>query len=205
MSNIGKKIGIMGGTFNPIHYGHLMIAEDARSFCDLDEVIFMPSGSSYMKEADEILDGKLRLAMVKQAVCSNPYFSCSDMEIKRAGNTYTYETLEELQHKYPEAELYFIMGADNLFSVENWRYFERILRGCTLIVASRGEVSYDSLKMQALHLKETYQASVILLPERKMDFSSTEIRERILNGKSVRYMAPEGVCNFINERQLYTK
>lgn len=205
MSNIGKKIGIMGGTFNPIHYGHLMIAEDARCFCELDEVIFMPSGNSYMKEADAILDGRLRLEMVKRAVCTNPCFSFSDMEINREGNTYTYETMEELQKKYPEAGLYFIMGADNLFTVEKWKYSERVLKACTLIAASRGEVSYDALKMQARHLKEAYQAEIILLPERKMDISSTEIRERIISGQSVRYMTPEGVCDFIRERQLYTK
>ncbi len=195
----------MGGTFNPIHYGHLIIAEDARNYCRLDEVLFMPSGNSYMKDADEILEGEVRFEMVKLAILSNPYFSSSHMEIRRKGNTYTYETLEELQKIYPDAALHFILGADNLFSLEKWKCFESVLHSCTLIVASRGEVSYEQLEKQKKHLEESYQASVILLPERKMDISSTEIRERVLKGQSVRYMTPEGVCKFIEERHLYEK
>lgn len=205
MSHNSQKIGIMGGTFNPIHYGHLMIAEDARMFCRLDEVIFIPSGSSYMKDADEILDGQLRFAMTKLAISDNIYFSCSDMEIKRLGNTYTYETLEELTHIYPDAELYFILGADNLFSIEKWKYASRVLRGCTLIVASRGEKREKQLQKQADLLTKTYQARIVLLPERKMDISSTEIRKRICSHQSVRYMTPESVCSFIEENQLYVK
>lgn len=205
MKDSKRKIGIMGGTFNPIHYGHLIIAEDARNYCRLDEVLFMPSGNSYMKDADEILEGGVRFEMVKLAILSNPYFSSSHMEIRRKGNTYTYETLEELQKIYPDAALHFILGADNLFSLEKWKCFESVLHSCTLIVASRGEVSYEQLEKQKKHLEESYQASVILLPERKMDISSTEIRERVLKGQSVRYMTPEGVCKFIEERHLYEK
>ena len=195
----------MGGTFNPIHYGHLMIAEDARCFCNLDEVIFMPSGNSYMKETDDILPGELRFHMVKMAISSNLYFNCSDLEIKRNGNSYTYETLEELRKIYPEAELFFILGADNLFSIEKWKCAERVFNECTLIAASRGEVCFDSLIKQADILKKNYQANVILLPERKIDISSTEIRERIINSQSVRYMMPEVVCNYIYECKLYSK
>ena len=204
MRSCSKKIGIMGGTFNPIHYGHLMIAEDARCFCNLDEVIFIPSGNSYMKEADDILSGELRFHMVKLAISSNEYFICSDIEIKRTGNSYTYETLEELRKHYPEAELYFILGADNLFTIEKWKCSERIFKECSLIAASRGEVDFDSLKKQADSLKKNYQANVILLPERKMDISSTEIRECILNNQSVRYMMPEEVYDYIFERKLYS-
>lgn len=205
MNVIGKKIGIMGATFNPIHYGHLMIAEDARNYCKLDEIIFVPSGNSYMKENAHILPGHLRLEMVKLAIFSNPCFSCSDIEIKRGGNTYTYETLSEFHQMYPKDELYFIMGADNLFSVERWKNSEQVLQSCTLIAASRGVVAFESLKKQAIHLEKDQNARVILLPERKMDLSSTEIRQRILKGQSARYMTPERVCDFIGEKQLYTK
>ena len=193
----------MGGTFNPVHYGHLMIAEDARHYCDLDEVIFMPSGNSYMKNTDEILSGKIRIDMVKAAICSNPFFSCSDMEISRIGNTYTYETLEEFKRMYPEAELYFILGADNLFSVEKWKNSEKVMKSCTLITASRGEVCFGKLKDHAEYLEKQYDTTVILLPERKMDISSTEIRKRIKNGQSVRYMTPEKVIDYVLEKDLY--
>lgn len=193
----------MGGTFNPVHYGHLMVAEDARNYCDLDKVIFMPSGNSYMKEADEILPGKMRIAMVEAAISSNPHFCSSDMEIKRQRNTYTYETLDEFHKIYPGDEFYFILGADNLLSVEKWRYSERVMQNSILIAASRGEVSFERLKEHADYLSKTYHAKVILLPERKMDLSSTEIRKRIKMGQSVRYMMPEKVCELIRENDLY--
>jgi len=166
-------------------------------------VIFIPSGNSYMKEADEILSGEIRITMVKEAISSNPYFTCSEMEINRKGNTYTYETLDEVHKMYPADEIYFILGADNLLSVEKWKYSEKVMQNCILIGASRGEVSLSRLKEHADYLIKQYHARVILLPERKMDLSSTEIRKRIRKGESARYMTPEGVCEIIKNKNLY--
>lgn len=200
-----KKIGIMGGTFNPIHYGHLLLAEAAREFAGLDEVIFIPSGNPYMKDSEEIEDGVHRLAMASLAILSNPYFSVSDIEIKRNGNTYTYETLEELKEKNPNAVFYFMIGADNLFSIENWKYSDKIFLGCTLIAAARGKKTEDEIIRQVERLRERYHAKILLLPEKKIDLSSTEIREHLQAGKSVRYMTPEDVCSYIREHRLYQK
>lgn len=205
VENNGKKIGIMGGTFNPIHFGHLMVAEDARRYCKLDEVIFIPSGNSYMKETDEIIEGPKRLSMTELAISHNPSFSCSDIEIKRGGNTYTYETLIRLREIYPYAELYFIMGADNLFHIAKWKNADMVMKNCKIIAASRGEKSIDELQMQADWLKETYHAYIILLPERKMDISSTEIREKVFQNESIRYLTPDNVCDYIYKHKLYTK
>ncbi len=199
----GKKIGIMGGTFNPVHYGHLLIAEDARICCDLDKIIFIPSGNSYMKETDEMISGQMRMDMTMLAVESNPYFSFSDIEVQRGGNTYTYETLEELIRIYPEAELYFIIGADNLFSIEKWKYTERILQKCTLVVAARDGKCEEDLIKQSEHIRQKYHTEIILLPKRKVDISSTEIRDHIQKGMSVRYMTPDKVISYIMEHQLY--
>lgn len=199
----GKKIGIMGGTFNPVHNGHLLIAEDARIFCGLDEIIFIPSGNSYMKEADEIISGQMRIEMTTLAIEDNSHFSISDMEVKRGGSTYTYETLDELTMLFPDSSFYFILGADNLFSIEKWKYADKIFKKCALIAAARDEKSEEDINQKADYLRQKYQSEIFLLPERKIDISSTEIRERIFKGISVRYMIPDKVFSYIAEHQLY--
>lgn len=135
-----KKMGIMGGTFNPIHTGHLLLAQWAMEEAGLDGVLFMPTGNSYMKDKGEMLSGPERLVMTQLAIRDRECFYCSDLEVKRGGNTYTYETLESLQFLYPQAKLYFIVGADCLFSIENWYCPEKIFRCCTLLAASRGHI-----------------------------------------------------------------
>ena len=116
-----KKVGIIGGTFNPVHLAHLMLAETAYETMELDEVLFIPSGCSYMKDESIIVSAKDRVNMLGLALAENPHFALSMMEIERQGNSYTCETLRELSEKYPDWELYFIMGADNLFDIENWK------------------------------------------------------------------------------------
>ena len=125
-----SKIGILGGTFNPIHNGHLLLAEQARCFYGLDQVLFIPSGCSYMKRQEEILPGEIRFQMVQLAIADNPYFCVSDMEIVREGNSYTCETITRLHAQYPEDELYYIVGADTLFQMEFWKNPEQIFTQC---------------------------------------------------------------------------
>ncbi|MBP3603675.1 MAG: nicotinate-nucleotide adenylyltransferase [Lachnospiraceae bacterium] len=193
----------MGGTFNPIHYGHLLVAEDARTYCNLDEIIFIPSGNSYMKDTSEIIDGKKRYEMVSLAIAGNTAFSISDMEIKRNGHTYTYETLEELNKIYPDTDFYFILGADNLFTIEKWKYADKIMQNCTLIVASRDEKDKQDLTQKANSLFKSFHATIEILPERKIDLSSTEIRKKIRENKPVIYMTPQSVISYINKNALY--
>ena len=198
-----SKVGIMGGTFNPVHNGHLLLAEQAREYCNLDEILFMPSGNSYMKEHDEIPDGETRISMTALAIEDNPYFALSTMEVERKGPTYTCETLAELKKLHSEIQYYFIIGADNLFSIETWWKPEEILACCTLIVALRGDKEERAILNKAADLKEKYNASIILLPERKFDISSTEIREKIKRGESVRYLLPDKVISYIEKNGLY--
>lgn len=197
------KLGILGGTFNPIHIGHLLLAEAAYDEIGLDGVMFLPSGNSYMKDASGILAAADRLEMTQLAVKGQPDFFVSDMEIKRGGNTYTYETLSTIKDLHPDTQLFFLTGADCLFSVENWRNPEQIFASCSFVTALRGDADEAKLNKQVQRLQERYDANIILLPFLKMEISSTAIRERIKQGKSVRYMVPEAVYQYLLEKQLY--
>ena len=127
-----KKVGIMGGTFNPIHNGHLLLAESAREAFGLDEILFMPSGNSYMKDAASILDGKTRAHMTELAIEGNPFFRLSRMELERKGPTYTCDTLSQLKRQEGACQYFFIMGADNLFILEKWKDVEYIFQNCVI-------------------------------------------------------------------------
>lgn len=198
-----KKIGIMGGTFNPIHIGHLLMAQWAKDCADLDAVIFIPTGISYMKVGTNVLEGSERLKMVQLAVEQSNDFYTSDIEIKRAGNTYTFETLEELSSLYPNARLHFIMGADSLYNFERWVHPELILKNATIIAAARNGASIDALEEKRMELVSRFGGEIILMNFPSFDVSSTMIRDRIKEGKSVRYLVPEKVCDYIEDNGLY--
>lgn len=196
------KIGIMGGTFNPIHNGHLLLAEAAREELGLDKVLFMPSGNSYMKEPASIASKQHRIQMTALAIEDNPYFELSLMETEREGATYTCDTLQELKSVFPEDAFYFILGADSFFSIEKWKNPEIIMQNCILTVSVRGG-NLKAVEEKAACLKEKYDAKIYLLPERNIDISSTEIRNRLKEGRSVKYMLPEKVRLYMEENGLY--
>ncbi len=202
MSISKKKTGIMGGTFNPIHNGHLLLAETAREVLQLDQVLFMPSGNSYMKDSASIASKKDRIQMTALAIEGNPYFKLSTMETDREGDTYTCDTLSELKKLLPEHELYFILGADSLFTIDRWKNPEMIMKNCILTAAVRNGALED-IQAKANRLKESFCARIQLLPERNIDISSTEIRNRIRLGQSVKYMLPDKVLQYIKENGLY--
>ena len=198
-----RRIGIMGGTFNPIHSGHLLLAEWAKCEIDLDEIWLIPNGISYMKAEQEIAPAIDRLCMTKLAVSGNGHFQCLDLEIRRGGYTYSYETLEELAQANPEDELYFILGADCLFALETWKYPERILGCCKLVAAVRDEATMEEMAGKKAELEQRFGGEILLLPFIRMAISSTGIRERIKQGKSVRYLVPDSVLAYIEEKGLY--
>lgn len=203
-----RKIGVLGGTFNPIHIGHLMLAECAREELSLDEVWFIPTGCSYMKE-EQLKHAKgmplpsERLEMTRVALEGIPYFRCLDIEVQREGNTYSYETLEELKAANPADKFYFLFGADCLYTIESWKHPERIFAVCDIAAAVRGDISPDAMKEKCAQLKKVYGARIELLRFRNLEISSTEIRERVKDGKSIRYMTPEGVIAYIREKGFY--
>ncbi len=198
-----KKIGILGGTFNPIHIGHLLMAEYAKEEANLDAVIIMPTGQSYMKANSNVLEGCKRLEMIQLCIEENSGLIVSDMEIQRGGNTYTYETLLQLKELYPMVEFYFIVGADSLFSMERWVKPEVIFANCTVLAAGRDGTSVEALEKKKKELEERFRAEIILMHFPKIDISSTVIRENVQKGRSIRYMVHDKVWKYIQENDLY--
>ena len=203
MSCQNKKVGIMGGTFDPIHYGHLMLAQNALDTFSLDEILFVPSGTPWLKESTKVLSKNKRVSMTGMAIEDNPDFALSTIEIDREGNSYSYETIEELKKEQPDTDFYFIMGADSLLEIERWKHPDRLMADCTLLVAVRDDCDREGLEKQISYLTDKYQADIRILPANRMDISSTKIRQMIREGKSVRYMLPDQVIRFIEKNHLY--
>ncbi len=204
MTGQRKKIGIMGGAFDPIHYGHLLIAENAAAQYDLDEVVFMPTGISPHKEKQHITDSVHRCEMTRLAIADNPRFSLSTLEIQTAGTDYTYRTLEKLKELYPDKELYFIMGGDSLREFEKWRNPDRILKAANLLAAIRDNVEGEAFQEQMNHLKRLFQTDGIYsLSTPNFTVSSRKIRSLVRQGQTIRYMVPEPVRIYILEHGLY--
>lgn len=193
----------MGGTFNPIHIGHLLLAEWAREAEELDEIWLIPTGCSYMKTNTKVLDAQERFAMTALATEENAYMRCLDIEMKREGYTYTYETLLELKEQYPDACFYFIFGADCLFCIEKWKYPEKIFESCNIIAAVRGCTSIKDMELKKKELEVKYNARITLLNFMNIELSSTNIRERVKAGQSIRYMVPDSVLSYIEEKGFY--
>jgi len=198
-----KKIGIMGGTFNPIHNGHLLLAQWAMDAEHLDEIWFMPTGISYSKACTNVLPGEERLRMVELAIAGNPSFATSDIELKRAGYTYTYETMMDLKQQYPEDKFYFIVGADCLHAFENWKEPAKILQNCTLLASVRGDVSLPDLENRKNELMVRFGGEIKLFSFLNFDVSSTEIRNRVRKQKEIRYLVPESVREYIAKKGFY--
>ena len=203
MSEMKKRVGIMGGTFNPIHLGHLIIAEAAYEAYNLDEVLFVPSGVSYMKDQSEILDAKKRVHMTGLAIEDNPHFALSTIEIDRDGNSYSYETLETLRKQNPNTEYFFLVGSDTLFALETWKHPEILLPSCTILVAVRDGVPMEKMQEHAKYLEEKFGGSIKLLTTPNIEISATDIRNRLSQNRNVKYFVPDTVLDFINKYDLY--
>lgn len=198
-----KKVGIIGGTFNPIHLGHLILAEYAYDEFDLDEILFVPTGISHFKDPSIVLDKKTRITLTGEAIGENPHFALSTIETDRPGNSYTYETLELLKKEYPDSEFYLIIGADSLFQIEQWKCPEGIMKNAIILVAKRKGQSTQEFLNKIEEIKAKYDADIRLLPCTYIDISSTEIRDRVKNGKSIRYLVPEVTEKYIKKHHLY--
>lgn len=198
-----KKTGIMGGTFNPIHNGHLMLAEEAFQQFSLKEVLFMPCGKPYMKAAQEIQPAQIRAKMTALAIQNKPYFKLSTMEIDQPGNTYTYQTLERLKRENSSTEYYYIVGADSLFHMADWKCPERIFLNCRILATVRDDKTVSDVKEQISRLEQAYGAVIYLMKTERMDISSSEIRRKAAAGESIESDVPEPVRIYIEERGLY--
>jgi len=199
------KIGIIGGTFDPIHFGHLIIAENACEQFGLDCVIFIPTGNSPHKDNEEVTDGEHRMAMIRRAVLGNEHFLTSRIEMDDPEVCYTYRTLEKIAESDPDAELYFILGGDSIAYFKDWRRPDIICKYAKIIVGARDDVEADALKKYADEIEEAYHTKVHILSAPAFDISSHLIRERIRNNRSVRYFLPDEVIRYIEEHELYGK
>ena len=198
------KIGIMGGTFDPIHIGHLLLGEFAYENFHLDEIWFLPNGNPPHKTTDESgvsLDD--RIEMVKLATDDVPYFRMNLYEASSKKHSYTYSTMRALREMYPEHEFFFILGADSLFSIEQWKNFREIFPSCTILAAMRDDKDTESMQAQIRYLNEKYGADIRLLQAPLVEISSTTIRRRAENGLSIRYMVPDVVSEYIQSNALY--
>ncbi|MBC3797973.1 nicotinate-nucleotide adenylyltransferase [Acetobacterium tundrae] len=198
-----EKIGLLGGTFNPIHTGHLLLAESARDQYKLDKVLFIPTGNNPFKlSQDEISKGD-RLKMVELAIASNPYFETMTYEIDQNGLTYTIDTVNKIKEIYPDSDLYFIAGADLMFEITLWKGASELLKAVIFITTFRPGYSHENLDIRIKELREIYGASIFKLCTTEMAIASSDIRSRIRNGYSIRYLLPETVEKHIYVHQLY--
>lgn len=201
-----KKIGIMGGTFNPIHNGHLVLAQTAYEQFDLDQILFMPTKNPYYKKLNQSATLEDRTSMVKLAIEDNEAFSFSELELLRDGNTYTVETLKIMTKENPDVEYYFIMGADSLYHFETWKEPQEILNMAILLVAARDDVSSHAIEGQIEYLENKYEnARIKCLLTPNLEISSNNLRKRCREGRSIRYLLPVQVEEYIREHGLYRK
>ncbi len=199
-----SRVGILGGTFDPIHLGHLITAENAFDAAGLDEVLLMPTGCSYFKEDQKVTPAWQRYEMTCLAAEGNPHFRATDLETKRPGNSYTAVTLQELKKLRPGDELFYIVGADTLVMMSMWKDPQVIFDSCTLLVETRqDEVADSGLEDEAEKLRHAYGARIVFLPARNIEISSTEIRKRVCEGRSIHYLVPDRVEQYIREHGLY--
>lgn len=196
------KLGVMGGTFDPVHNGHLVAASEVADLFDLDEVIFVPTGEPWQKEGRRVSPAEDRYLMTVIATASNPRFSVSRVDIDRGGRTYTKDTLHDLRNLHPDSELFFITGADALASILSWQDWEDLFSISKFIGVSRpgydldGQhivAAIDKLPEDALHLVEIPALAI----------SSSDCRARAARARPIWYLVPDGVVQYVSKRKLY--
>ena len=196
------RMGIMGGTFDPIHNGHLVAAEQAFDDLELDVVVFMPAGSPAFKQNKQVSSGEDRYAMTLLATSDNPHFLASRFEVDREGITYTAETLELLSHAYPSnVEFYFITGADAIAEIVSWRDAHKIAQLAHLVGATRP--GYDLAHARKAIRESPYSFDVTYLEVPALAISSSYLRERVMAEQSLRYLTPDQVTGYIHKHHLY--
>lgn len=197
------RIGIFGGTFDPVHHAHLLLAEQCREQSNLDEVWFIPAGSPPHKENTGISSGKQRREMLDFAIAGHPAFVIKDLELHREGPSYTVETLRQLKETHPDDDFFLIVGADSVRDLHTWREPAAILELATLIGVNRPNISLPDLTELAQKFGEDVIAQILWVTMPGMDISSTDLRKRVHEKKSVRYMTPRSVEVYIHNNRLY--
>ena len=186
-----RRIGILGGTFNPVHRGHVQLARSALKRFDLDRVLFIPCARPPHKRPDGLAPSKHRLSMLKAAIRGEPRFRVSDIEIGRGGASYSIDTLHELRRRHPEAQFYFIIGVDSVNELKSWKRIDELRKLCTFVATGRPG------------FRVRRPAKVTMFKSALVDVSSSEIRSLVAEGKSIRRLVPAAVERYIIGRRLY--
>jgi nicotinate-nucleotide adenylyltransferase len=211
------KIGLMGGTFNPVHIAHLRIAEEARELCGLDRLLFIPAADPPHKQLAGDVPFSSRCEMVRMAISGNPFFEISEIEGQRSGKSYSIDTISQLRREHPEDELYFIIGSDSFLEMPMWRRYAEIFQGCSLIVLQRpGSPVDDPSTALSAEIREQFSycgtdkklihsagTSVCFLTGCLLEISSSMIRKLVGAGRSIKYLVPPEVEAYIKEQRIY--
>ncbi len=201
MAETVRRLGIMGGTFDPIHYGHLRVAELAREAFDLDQIVFVPNGRPAHKDNSTVSKAGSRLAMTELAVASNPHFACSRVEIDRAGPSYALDTVRGFRQLFPAMEtLYWIIGADTVREIPTWHLAAQLVQECQFIAVTRPGFDHANLQNPA---NDALPAYVSFLAAPGLEISSTDLRNQVRAGRSIRYLVPEAVEDYLRRHALY--
>lgn len=201
---MAARVGLLGGTFDPVHLGHLVLAEQCREQARLDEVWFVPAGTPPHKGGRTITAPKHRLEMLKISVSGTPWFSICELELERDGPSYTVDTLEQLKSRHSECEFHLLVGADMLADFPNWREPARIAAMCRIVAVNRGR-DLDPVRAVARQLAQTLAADVQVIEMPAIDISATDIRQRVYQGRSIRFLTPRGVEMYIAAQGLYVE
>jgi nicotinate-nucleotide adenylyltransferase len=196
-------IGLIGGTFNPIHMGHLLIGEYIREEWSLDRIIYIPSANPPHKTGGEVLDAGSRMRLVELAIRDNPYFQLSDVELRREGYSYTIDSIREMSIEYPYEKLYFIIGTDTLFELETWKQFKEIAKEIEFLMYGRGTHSVVDIEEKLRYMRDEYGFKIKRSTGPELEISSTQIRDRIRRGLSIKYMVPDALIEEIEKESLF--
>lgn len=198
------RIGLIGGTFNPIHTGHLIISEYIKGKFPLDKVIFIPTNNPPHKEMEGVISAFHRYKLALLATENNQDFEVSNIELEREGKSYTIDTINEFKKLYPNDELYFLIGGDTLYKLIEWHNIEQLFQVIDFIVIGRDGFSNDDILNKIKELKDNYGARIDFVDGPIIEISSTEIRENIKNDHSIKYLVPEKVEDYIYYNKLYS-
>jgi len=200
---VALKKAIFGGTFDPIHIGHIHIAYEALYNLHLDKIIFMPAGNPPHKNNKKITDAQIRYDLVKKGIESEARFEISDYEINKKENSYTYETVELFSELQRNIEWYFLIGLDSLMELDNWKNVDRILNSCRLVVYNRSGFTEEKVVKQKSYIEQKFNTNIIYINMPIIDISSTSIRNNIKIGRNMDYLLPRGVEEIIKGFNLY--
>ena len=197
------RLGLFGGTFDPVHFGHLLLAEQCREQCELDEVWFLPSGSPPHKDDAEITAARHRVGMLELAIAGHECFRVNEMELQREGPTYTVDTLQALTDERLDDELTFLIGADSLRDLPTWREPQRILELATIVAVNRPDRDITDATRLTDCLGEAAAERIRIINMPGIDLSATDIRGRLAAGRSIRFMTPRAVEAYIEQHAVY--